>query len=270
MLPLFTPPKEVLTLLQYPHYFPIWDPSQKCPPLEPFQHEERASHADPDLANLVKSNVRMSHLTPSAGTELFNVQLSQLTDDAKNDLALLVAQRKVVVLKNQDLRDLPISEIVSFCQYFGKPHVHPVGPTLPGYPELHIAHSGGGDTRLSDAALARTTSMAWHIDGSAERQPPGLVFLYMLECPETGGDTIFTDNVMAYEKLSPGFRQRLHGLLAEHTDVAMVEGTRKSGGIAKRDGVTNTHPLVRTHIATGKKAIFVNPFCTLSSQGLDC
>lgn len=159
------------------------------------------------------------------------------------------------------MRDLSIPKVVSFCRYFGSPSVHPVGPSVPGYPEIHIAHSGGGDTRVSEAAGGRTTTMAWHIDGSVERQPPGLVFLYMLECPDTGGDTVFTDTVAAYEKLSPGFRQRLHGLQAEHTDVALVEGTRKSGGIAKRDGVSNVHPIVRTHPATGQKALFVNPIC---------
>ena len=40
----------------------------------------------------------------------------------------------------------------------------------------------------------------------------------MLECPDTGGDPVLTDTVAAYEKLSPGFRQRLHGLHAEHTE----------------------------------------------------
>ena len=116
-------------------------------------------------------------MTPIAGTELSNIQLSTLADGAKDQFALLVAQRKTVALRDQDFRDLPIQDVMDFYKYFGKPSVHPVGPTLPGYPEIHIAHSGGGDTRVSDAADGRTTSMAWHIDGSVERQPPGLVFL---------------------------------------------------------------------------------------------
>ena len=200
-------------------------------------------------------------MTPSAGTELSNIQLSRLTDCEKDDLALLVARRKVVVLRDQDLRDLPIPEVMAFCEYFGKPSVHPVGPSLPGYPEIHIAHSGGGDTRVEEAAAVRITSMAWHIDGSVERQPPGLVFLYMLECPSIGGDTVFTNTVSAYENLSPGFRERLHGLQAEHSDIALVDSTRKGGGAAKRNGVCTIHPLIRTHPATGEKAIFVNPIC---------
>ena len=251
----------MLTRLQYPHYLPVWDPSQACPPLEPFDHQERAKDADPNLARLIQSGVRMSYLTPGAGTELSNIQLSHLTDSAKDDFALLVARRKIVVLRDQDLRDLPIPQVMSFCQYFGQPSAHPVGPSIPGYPQIHIAHNGGGDSRVREAAAGRTTSMAWHIDGSVEQQPPGLVFLYMLECSDTGGDTVFTDTVTAYEKLSPGFQQRLHGLQAEHSDIALVESTRRSGGVAKRDGICTVHPLVRTHPATGKKAIFVNPIC---------
>ena len=80
----------------------------------------------------------------------------------------------------------------------------------------------------------------------------------MPECPETGGDTVFTDTAAAYEKHYPAFKSRLHGLEAEYTDVSLIEGARRSGGVTI-DGVSSVHPLVRSHPATGRKAIFVNP-----------
>ena len=103
--------------------------------------------------------------------------------------------------------------------------------------------------------------MNWHIDGSVDPQPPGLVFLYMLECPETGGDTVFTNTAEAYNKLSPAFQQRLHGLEAEHSDVGLIEATRMKGGVVKREGATSVHPIVRTHPVTGEKSLFINPIC---------
>ena len=103
--------------------------------------------------------------------------------------------------------------------------------------------------------------MNWHLDGSVDEQRPGLVFLYVLEAPPTGGDTIFCNTAELYHRLSPGFAKRLRGLKAEHSDVELVTGTRANAGIVKRDGVTNVHPLVRTHPITGDKAIFVNPIC---------
>ena len=53
----------------------------------------------------------------------------------------------------------------------------------------------------------------------------------MLECPEMGGDTVFCDTNMAYDKLSVPFRERLHGLRGEHGDVGLVEETRKRGKV---------------------------------------
>lgn len=62
----------------------------------------------------------------------------------------------------------------------------------------------------------RTNSVAWHTDISYERQPPGTTFLYMLDGPAAGGDTIFSNQVEAYNRLSPQFQKLLHGLKAYH------------------------------------------------------
>ena len=131
------------------------------------------------------------------------------------------------------------------------------------HPEIHIAHAGGGDYRLGQIASARMTSMNWHIDGSVDPQPPGLVFLYMLECPAIGGDTVFSNTADAYRNLSPAFQQRLHGLQAEHSDVGLIAETRKKDGVVKREGATSVHPIVRTHPVTREKGLFVNPICKM-------
>ena len=67
------------------------------------------------------------------------------------------------------------------------------------------------------------------MDGSVEPYPPGLVVLWMLECPETGGDTVFCDLELAYQKLSAPMQERLHGLKAEHSDVKGVLEHRAKG-----------------------------------------
>ncbi|KAL9063753.1 MAG: hypothetical protein Q9161_009303 [Pseudevernia consocians] len=207
--------------------------------LEPFEHHEPAKDADPTFP-IISSFAHIKDLTPSTGSVVSGLQLSSLTRQAKDELALLVAQRK-------DFKDLPISSVVNFCKYFGPLVIFPLGPYLPGCPEIHIAHNGVGDTRLRDIYAPRTTSMSWHTDSSANAQPPGLVFLYMLECPEVGGDTVFINTAQAYKKLSRSFAQRLQGLKAEHK---------------ASTGVTSVHPVVRTHPVTGEKSLFVNPLYT--------
>ena len=247
------PPSRLYTInpkKKYPQYFPSWTPDHKYPQLEPFDHYDHAKDADPTLHNL-KSSACIKKLTPATGSAITGIQLSSLTPQAKDEIALLVAKRKVVVFRSQDFKDLPTASVVDFCKYFGPLLIFPLGPYLPDHPEIHIAHNGGGDNRFRDLYASRTTSVAWHIDNSANPQPSGLVFLYMLECPDAGGDTIFVNTAEAYNKLSQPVAERLHGLNAEHD---------------ANTGITSVHPVVRTHDVTGEKCLFVNPLCTLFLQ----
>ena len=64
-------------------------------PLEPFDHYEHGKDADPTFASLLKEGVEVSDITKSIGAEVTGVQLSQLDNKAKDELALFVAQKKV-------------------------------------------------------------------------------------------------------------------------------------------------------------------------------
>lgn len=70
--------------------------------------------------------------------------------------------------------------------------------------------------------------------------------------------------VQAYNRLSPEFRKRLHGLKAVHSGKEQVNASLSSGSVARRDPVVSEHPIVRTHPVTGEKALYVNPQCKLS------
>ena len=190
-----------------------------------------------------------------------DVQLSKLGSAAKDDLALLAAQRKLVVFRNQDFADLPIKEALDWGGYFGRHHIISTSGTPKGYPEVQLAHRGANDNSYEDFFQSHTTSAAWHSDLSYEVQPPGTTIMYMLEGPEAGGDTIFSDQVAAYNRLSATFRQRLHGLSALHSGLQQSEFARKKGNIVRREPVETVHPIVRTHPATGEKALYVNRQC---------
>ena len=81
----------------------------------------------------------------------------------------------------------------------------------------------------------------------------------MLDGPAAGGATLFCNQAVTYKRLSPEFRKRLHGLKVVHSAVEQADNRKNRGGIVRRDAVTSYHPLVRTHPATGEKALFVNP-----------
>ncbi|KAL8382226.1 hypothetical protein RB595_006148 [Gaeumannomyces hyphopodioides] len=238
---------------KYPHYLPTWNPEQKYPPLEPFTHVEHGKDADPSFADLLPpGQATATHLTPTIGTEVRGVQLSRLSSAGKDQLARYVAERRVVAFRDQDLADLPIAAALDLAGYFGRHHVHPTSGSPEGHPEVHL----------------RTTSVAWHSDVSYEAQPPGTTFLYVLDQPDVGGDTLFADCAEAYSRLSPLFRERLHGLTATHSGVEQVNAAAARGGIKRREPVVNSHPIVRTHPVTGEKALYINPQFTRDIDGL--
>lgn len=249
------------SLQQYPHYLPTWNPEQKYPPLEPFEHREHGLDADTTFPDILAKGVTESHLTPSIGTEIFGLQLSKLSDSGKDQLARYVAERKVVAFRNQDFKDKTIQEALDFGGYFGRHHIHPTSGSPEGHPEIHLVHRGVNDRAISTFFDTRTSSVAWHSDVSYEAQPPGTTFLYVLDKPEVGGDTIFADQVEAYNRLSDGFKERLHGLKVVHSGIEQVEASKARGSICRREPVTHEHPLVRTHPVTGEKALYVNPQC---------
>ncbi|RKU39820.1 hypothetical protein DL546_000582 [Coniochaeta pulveracea] len=261
--------KDGRTPAKYPNYLPTWNPDQKYPPLTPFEHYEHGKDADPSFRDLLPQGVaKTTELTPTIGTEVRGVQLSQLTDAGKDQLALYVAQRKVVAFRDQDLADLPIDQALKWGGYFGRHHIHPTSGSPEGFPEIHLVHRGADDTFAKEFFATRTTSVAHHSDVSYEAQPPGTTFLILLEGPTSGGDTLFTDTVEAYNRLSPLFQERLHGLKATHSGIEQVNAAVARGSIKRREPVVNEHPIVRTHPATGEKALYVNPQFTRDIVGL--
>jgi sulfonate dioxygenase len=252
--------------VKYPDYLPTWDPDQKYPPIEPFDHIEHGKGADPSFKDLLSEGSETSDLTPSIGTEITGIQLRTLSSKAKDQLALLVAKRKVVVFLDQDFADQPIKDALEFAKHFGRPYVHLTSPCPEGFPEIHLVHRGAGDKGAKNFMSTRTNTIGWHCDSSFEEQPPGTTILYALEVPKTGGDTLFVDQVQAYDNLSPEFKKRLHGLKVVHSGKEQAQFSRNRDGIVRREPATSVHPLVRTHPATGEKALFINKSCKHSSH----
>lgn len=118
---------------------------------------------------------------------------------------------------------------------------------------------------------------AWHTDLSYLPAPPSFTLLYCLEAPPVGGDTVWANQYLAYETLSPGLRETLRGLDAVHS-AGMAYGTggyldsvkdKMSTPIApSKDAYReHTHPAVIAHAETGRGALFVNPVYTTRISG---
>ncbi|CAK7903210.1 alpha-ketoglutarate-dependent sulfonate dioxygenase [[Candida] anglica] len=249
---------------KFPDFLPTWDPSEKYPPLAFFKHEEPGVRANKDLPNLFpggKTAHKLKDITPKLGTEVFDVQLSELDDSGKDELALFIAQRGVVVFRDQDFASKGAQFAVDYARHFGRLHIHPTSGHPKDHPELHITYRRADKNEFKKQFASRLNAIEWHSDVSYELQPPGTTFFTVLEGPESGGDTIFADTVEAYKRLSPEFQKRLAGLHVLHTSEDQANNARGHGGVERRKPVSNIHPLIRTHPATGEKSIFLNrPF----------
>ncbi|PVH16668.1 uncharacterized protein CXQ87_004964 [Candidozyma duobushaemuli] len=215
---------------------------------------------DPTFKNLFKagSKIEKFDLSPNLGTEIDGVQLSELDDAGRNDLALFLETRGLAVFRNQDFRDKGPAFARSFGQYFGPLHIHPVAYSAKDHPELLVTFRGaGGPERWESNFRFKTNTNAWHSDISFEEYPSSFSFFVALEAPPSGGDTVFVDLREAYKRLSPQLQKFFESLTIIHSNEVLQKVAAVRGSLSRDKKVLYTeHPLVRSHPVTGEKSLF--------------
>ncbi|PPQ62793.1 hypothetical protein CVT24_000487 [Panaeolus cyanescens] len=255
----------------YAHLLPHFS-ADRYPPLTPFEHVDPASRAlsHPNPRSFLDNATSVAEITPSLGTEVQGVNLATLDSDARDQLALEVARRGVMVFRDQqDFIDRGPDFYLQWGRHFGRLHIHPTSGHPRNYPEIHLVYrdlKSSFNFEVDDSI----TSTVWHSDVSYELQPPGLTTFFLLAQPQTGGDTLFTSQVQTLKKLSPQFVAFLRTLKAVHSGVEQAEFSRagRRGGTVRREPVEHIHPVVRRHPVTGEEALYVNRQFTRRIVGL--
>jgi taurine dioxygenase len=115
----------------------------------------------------------------------------------------------------------------------------------------------------------------WHSDLSYKERPSLGSLLHAQELPAEGGDTLFADMHRAWDTLPLALKNAIEGARAEHSYLARYEELRErspwrpkltEAQVAEVRPVT--HPVVRTHPETGRKALFVSEHFTTRIVGL--
>ncbi|KAJ4258149.1 hypothetical protein NW762_008290 [Fusarium torreyae] len=256
---------------KYGEYLPVYDETTTFPPLQPFEFTDRGLVANKSKSNLLPKDhpdIKVSQLTPQIGTEIRGLQLSQLNDLQKDELALLIAERGVVVFRDQDFKDIGVEKQKEFGRYFGPLHIHPTGAHIKDHHEFHNIYLGPDNEYRNESKLDKLNTIGYHSDVSYEHQPPGITILTLLSVPPTGGDTIWASQTAAYKRLSTPFKTFLEGLRAEHSGFPQADKASRDGKHVRRQPVKSEHPIIRIHPATGQKALFVQPGFTKRIIGL--
>lgn len=147
-------------------------------------------------------------------------------------------------------------------------HLQPTGAHVKDHIEFHSIYLGKDNLYRLGRSTSKLTTTGYHSDVSYEHQTPGITLLTLLEVPETGGDTGWTSQAAAYDRLSEPLKVFLEGLRAEHSGFQQAENARRDGHFVRREPVKSYHPIVRVHPVTKQKVLFVNPGFTRRIVGL--
>ncbi|CAI5758258.1 unnamed protein product [Candida verbasci] len=254
--------------------YPVIPPNDKIPKFvdeafeirnKEYPFVNRAKNADPEKKALFGAAKDVIHLSPYIGTEIVGLQLSDLTDQQKDELALLIAERIVVFFKDQDLSPQKQLEL---GHYWGQVEVHPQAARLQDgisiiWQDYQSERWGIG---LSFKNSKKGNSQ-WHSDLVHEFQTAGITHLHLDSIPNIGGETTWASTYGAYDKLSPAFQKFLDGKTAIYKSAHQY--LDRANPLKGPKHVEREHPLVRTNPATGWKYLFVNRSMTVRIVGLE-
>jgi taurine dioxygenase len=201
-------------------------------------------------------SITVTPLTPSVGGVVSGIDLTQpLSNEQVEDLHRALADRMVIFFRDQPIDHAAHKRLAN---HFGGIHVAAsTAPwRVPGHPEVTTIHA--------DADSKFVAGEDWHSDMSCDAEPPLGSILYLHTMPETGGDTVFANMVAAYDALSDRMKAHLEGLTAMHDAALGFGGITPVGMTLPR----HSHPVIRTHPVTGKKAIYVNSGFTTAIEGV--
>ncbi|WP_353144042.1 TauD/TfdA dioxygenase family protein [Acinetobacter pragensis] len=200
--------------------------------------------------------MQIEQLSCNIGAELSGISLADAIHD--NDLFAEIRthllKHRVLFLRDQNLTR---AEHVAFAERFGQLEDHPAVGSHPDHPGLVQIYKN------PYSPIDRYEN-AWHSDASWRKAPPMGCVLRCIECPPVGGDTMWTNMALAYEKLPEEIKTKIAGLRAYHSIEASFGAampTEKRLAL-KAQYPDAEHPVVRTHPETGEKILYVNAFTT--------
>jgi alpha-ketoglutarate-dependent sulfate ester dioxygenase len=205
---------------------------------------------EPDIQHGGTINVRP--LQPTIGAEISGLDLRAALDPAVRDqIKEAVLTYKVVFFRDQDLdRD----QHAAFARQFGPLYTHPSTTRSDADKVPAIHNIAAADEEKYKKYFAKQQAEGWdpyHSDTSWRLLPTWGAVLRAVNLPEVGGDTIWVDAGLAYDRLPPEIKERLETLHVTHDfrDALLAAG---------HDYPIVAHPVVRTHRETGRKILWVN------------
>ncbi|PJI48687.1 MAG: taurine dioxygenase [Pseudomonas sp.] len=194
-------------------------------------------------------------ISPALGAIVSGVRLADPLDDAaQRQIEQALLDHHVLFFRDQPLTP---TQQANFAARFGDLHIHPIYPSSPEQREVIVLDTAVTDVR--DNAI-------WHTDVTFLETPALGAVLAAKQLPPHGGDTLWASGIAAFEALSKPLQQLLDGLTATH-DISKSFPAERFGASdadlarleeARQKNPPRSHPVIRTHPVTGRKALFVS------------
>jgi len=204
--------------------------------------------------------LQIEPLTPTLGAEIGGVRMSgDVSDLQVAEIRQALLDWKVVFFRDQHVS---VEDHIAFAARFGELEVHPFTPNRKDHPEVLVIHKNE-KTKFGENH--------WHSDVTWREKPSLGSILRARIVPPVGGDTLFSDQIAAYEGLDDATRERIDGLTAVHSFVQTFGRGMDEEQKAKflEEYPEPRHPVVRTHPETGKKGLYVNRAFTKHIEGME-
>ncbi len=179
-------------------------------------------------------------LSGSIGASVTDLKLGQLDENQFAQLREVFLANCMLVFPGQYLS---IGEFERFSAWWGEP----VTTRFLEYVEGHH-----GVSQLFNRGKSNSVTENWHSDSPFLPAPPSINMLSAIEVP-VGGDTMWSNQYLAYETLSPGMQRMLDGMRIE------FNGDSLAGLSDSTERQSSLHPVIRTHPETGRKSLFIGP-----------
>jgi len=212
-------------------------------------------------------SITFKPLSDHTGVEVEGLDLSQpLSSETRERVYRAWLEHSVLVVRDQNLDP---HELLAAAKQFGDPlHQHNTRFQLEECPEIHYISN---QDKYEDGRRYIPGS-GYHTDHSNAANPPKATILHAKSLPKTGGDTQFVNMARAFETLDIDIQKRINGLKAEHVYQSSHSSRKLVGLTEKRKAEIEksvSHPLIRTHDETARKAIYINPIRIERIIGMD-
>ncbi len=216
--------------------------------------------------------LEVTPLSPALGAEISCVDLRDaLSEQTFRQILDAWHEHLVILFHNQSLSE---DDQIRFAERFGplqkrtRPpeKINEAGHTK--YPQLTMLVSNIRENGKLIGSLP-DGEMHFHSDQCYIEKPATGTFLYAIEVPSQGGDTLFLNMYKAYETLPADLKARIDGKKA--LNAYLYDSTTRAINGAKVDFTKHPHyvqPIVRTHPDTRRKTLYVNRLMTFSIEGM--